>query len=108
MFTINPIYYLLIHNLLHSGKIHHHTCSEVWSPVYCYFKGIVMTMTVRIGAVSVPPAKRVACWAVPSQRRRLVVKTALIDPLALVHECSASRFLTRSRLSTPHSPVPRN
>src|SRR5262249_34356570 len=48
MFTINPIYYLLIHNLLHSGKIQHHTCSEVWSPVYCYFKGIVMTLNPRV------------------------------------------------------------
>ena len=48
-----------------------------------------MDETLLLWTVSVPPAKRVACWAVPSQRRRLVVKTVLIDPRALVQECSA-------------------
>ncbi len=58
--------------------------------------------------VSVPPAKRVACWVGPSQRRQLYVKTAPIDPLALVHECSASRLPTHSRPLKRQSPVPRN
>ena len=62
----------------------------------------------RSRQVSVPPAKRVACWVGPSQRRQLSVKTALIAQPLLVHGGSALPLPARSRPGTRHRPVPRN
>src|SRR5262245_51072034 len=60
------------------------------------------------GVVSVPPAKRVACWVGPSQRRLVSVKTSPPDPPPLVLGCTASRSPIRSRPSIRHSLAPRS
>ena len=58
--------------------------------------------------VSVPPAKRAACWAVPSQRRRLAVKIVQLHPLLLVLGYTVSRLPVRSPPLIRHSLAPRN
>ncbi len=70
-----------------------------------------LQMVKEMGAeaiVSVPPAKRVACWVGPSQRRPVAVRISLPDPLPLVPGYTASPFLARSPQSTPHSRAPRS
>ena len=49
---------------------------------------------------SVPPAKRVACWVGPSQRRLVAVRISLPDRLPLVPEYTVSLFPARTPPST--------
>jgi hypothetical protein len=58
--------------------------------------------------VSGPPAKRVACWVGPSQRRLVAVKISPPDHRPPVRGYTASPLLTHSPPSIPHSPAPRN
>jgi hypothetical protein len=58
--------------------------------------------------VSVPPAKRVACWVGPSQRRLVAVKISPPDLPPLVPGYPASPLPARRPRSRPPSPVPSN